>query len=206
MLHPRSLGTGGASPPATRVDLLRGVEMELLSDAALKPWQSERRPRLRSMLSGRTLVGNRLHVERNAVREGAYRRYLTERISQLFVLFPDDHDAPDSVSRMFRHKILIHPTHVPKNLTHNRISRLPFLEFNNNEFLLVAVDCEQIAEEMFRGTPLSIKQVVSAIGLSDRSHFSRDFKTSYGVTPKEFIAQHRTYSRSAGFRPSKSSH
>jgi AraC family transcriptional regulator len=51
----------------------------------------------------------------------------------------------------------------------------------------------QQAEEMFRETSLSLKEVVSAIGLSDRSHFSREFKRLHGVTPKEFIAQQRTY-------------
>jgi AraC family transcriptional regulator len=51
----------------------------------------------------------------------------------------------------------------------------------------------QQAEEMLRETSLSPKEVVSAIGLSDRSHFSREFKRLHGLTPKQFIAQRRTY-------------
>jgi AraC family transcriptional regulator len=51
------------------------------------------------------------------------------------------------------------------------------------------------AEEMLRETSLSLKEVASAIGLSDRSHFSREFKRLHGLTPKEFIAQQRTYSQ-----------
>lgn len=63
------------------------------------------------------------------------------------------------------------------------------------------------ARQMLISTSLSIKEIVSALGLSDRSHFSRNFKTSVGVTPKEFISQHRRYD-SSSFRPtrSKSSH
>jgi AraC-like DNA-binding protein len=49
------------------------------------------------------------------------------------------------------------------------------------------------AEEMLRETSLSLKEVVFAIGLSDRSHFSREFKKLYGLTPKTFIAERRVY-------------
>jgi AraC-like DNA-binding protein len=51
----------------------------------------------------------------------------------------------------------------------------------------------QLAEEMLRKTSLSVKEVVSAVGLKDRSHFSREFKTLHGLTPKEFIMQRRNY-------------
>ncbi len=51
----------------------------------------------------------------------------------------------------------------------------------------------QEAEEMLRKTSLSVKEVVSAVGLSDRSHFSREFKTRHGLAPKAFIAQRRIY-------------
>lgn len=65
----------------------------------------------------------------------------------------------------------------------------------------------QQAEEMFRETSLSVKEVVSAVGLSDCSHFSREFKRRCGLTPKQFIAQRRNYCsdlQAAG--RSKSSH
>jgi AraC-like DNA-binding protein len=53
----------------------------------------------------------------------------------------------------------------------------------------------QHAEEMLRKTSLTVKEVVYAVGLNDRSHFSREFKTLHGLTPKEFIARYRTYVR-----------
>lgn len=49
------------------------------------------------------------------------------------------------------------------------------------------------AEEMFTETLLNLKEVVYAVGLSDRSHFSREFKGLHGLTPKEFISQRRIY-------------
>jgi two-component system, response regulator YesN len=51
----------------------------------------------------------------------------------------------------------------------------------------------QQAEEMCTKTLLSLKEVVFALGLKDRSHFSREFKRLHGLTPKAFIAQRRTY-------------
>jgi AraC-like DNA-binding protein len=51
----------------------------------------------------------------------------------------------------------------------------------------------QQAEELCAKTLLSLKEVVFALGLKDRSHFSREFKRLHGMTPKEFIAQRRSY-------------
>jgi AraC-like DNA-binding protein len=51
----------------------------------------------------------------------------------------------------------------------------------------------QKAEMMFTKTKLSLKEVIYDVGLSDRSHFSREFKRRHGLTPKEFIAQRRSH-------------
>jgi len=44
----------------------------------------------------------------------------------------------------------------------------------------------QHAEELLRSTFLSVKEVAFLSGLEDVSHFVRDFKKRYGVTPSEF--------------------
>jgi len=49
----------------------------------------------------------------------------------------------------------------------------------------------QQAQDMLQNTSLTVKEVVYAVGLSDRSHFSREFKKLHGLTPKEFITQQR---------------
>jgi AraC family transcriptional regulator len=65
----------------------------------------------------------------------------------------------------------------------------------------------QQAQQMLMETSLSVKEVVSAVGLSDRSHFSREFKTLHGLTPKEFILLRRSYRSNLGpLTRSKSSH
>jgi two-component system response regulator YesN len=42
------------------------------------------------------------------------------------------------------------------------------------------------ARELLETTHLSVKEVAAKVGLNDASHFVRDFKTTYGMTPKQF--------------------
>ena len=44
----------------------------------------------------------------------------------------------------------------------------------------------QQAATLLTTTFLSVKEIVRRIGLTDESHFVRDFKRLYGVTPSEF--------------------
>jgi AraC family transcriptional regulator len=45
------------------------------------------------------------------------------------------------------------------------------------------------AQALLESTFLSVKEIMNKIGLSDESHFVRDFKSIYGYTP----VQHRTF-------------
>ena len=40
-------------------------------------------------------------------------------------------------------------------------------------------------------TSLSIQDVMTQVGISDRSHFARDFKRAHGYGPRELRLQHR---------------
>ena len=42
------------------------------------------------------------------------------------------------------------------------------------------------ARDLLESTPLSVKEIRSSVGLSDRSHFTRGFKEAFGVTPFEY--------------------
>ncbi|HEY0761707.1 MAG TPA: AraC family transcriptional regulator [Pyrinomonadaceae bacterium] len=44
----------------------------------------------------------------------------------------------------------------------------------------------QQAATLLTSTFLSVKQIVRNVGLADESHFVRDFKRMYGVTPSEY--------------------
>jgi transcriptional regulator GlxA family with amidase domain len=44
----------------------------------------------------------------------------------------------------------------------------------------------QEAATLLTTTFLSVKEIVRRVGLADESHFVRDFKRHYGVTPSEF--------------------
>jgi two-component system, response regulator YesN len=48
----------------------------------------------------------------------------------------------------------------------------------------------QKAREMLETTPLSVKEIMSGVGILDESHFVRDFKLAYGLPPGKYRAQY----------------
>jgi CheY-like chemotaxis protein/AraC-like DNA-binding protein len=42
------------------------------------------------------------------------------------------------------------------------------------------------AKELLETTFLSVKEIISSIGVNDQSHFIREFKKSYGLTPSQY--------------------
>lgn len=45
------------------------------------------------------------------------------------------------------------------------------------------------AGRLLKTTFLSVKEVMHRIGVSDESHFTRDFKKAYGTTPAQYRSQ-----------------
>jgi len=56
------------------------------------------------------------------------------------------------------------------------------------------------AQALLRSSFLTIKEVTFQSGFTDVSHFVRDFKQCYGVTPSEFRARRGKYRRSISKR------
>ena len=53
------------------------------------------------------------------------------------------------------------------------------------EHFLAQVRLEK-AKGLLEGTFLSVKEIMTEVGVSDAGHFSRGFKTAYGVTPAKW--------------------
>lgn len=47
------------------------------------------------------------------------------------------------------------------------------------------------ARELIKTTHLTMKQVMSRVGVRDRRYFAKDFKRIYGLTPAEYRDRHR---------------
>lgn len=42
------------------------------------------------------------------------------------------------------------------------------------------------ARDLLKTTSLSVKEIRARVGMQDRSHFARQFKKTYGVTPSQY--------------------
>jgi transcriptional regulator GlxA family with amidase domain len=50
------------------------------------------------------------------------------------------------------------------------------------------------AKQLLETTFLSVKQVAATVGLTEVSHFARDFKKAYALTPSEYASLNRKVS------------
>lgn len=48
----------------------------------------------------------------------------------------------------------------------------------------------QKAKELAESTFLNVKQIMDKLGIRDQSHFVRDFKRAYGLTPSQYRASY----------------
>jgi AraC family transcriptional regulator len=48
----------------------------------------------------------------------------------------------------------------------------------------------QKGRELLETTLLSVKEIMHKVGVSDESHFVRDFKLAYGLSPMQYRLQH----------------
>jgi AraC-like DNA-binding protein len=53
----------------------------------------------------------------------------------------------------------------------------------------------QRAKALLEETLFSVKEVMVKVGFNDASHFVRDFRNQYGLTPKKYRSRYRNGSR-----------
>ena len=49
------------------------------------------------------------------------------------------------------------------------------------------------ARELLKRTSLSVQDVMALVGATDASHFSRDFRNHFGMTPREYRREHSSF-------------
>jgi AraC-like DNA-binding protein len=49
----------------------------------------------------------------------------------------------------------------------------------------------QKAKELLENTFLSVKEATVSVGINDESHFVRDFKMNFGLTPSQYRQRYR---------------
>jgi two-component system response regulator YesN len=49
----------------------------------------------------------------------------------------------------------------------------------------------QKAKELLENTFLSVKEITVSVGINDESHFVRDFKKNFGLTPSQYRERYR---------------
>jgi AraC-like DNA-binding protein len=78
------------------------------------------------------------------------------------------------------------------NLSPARLQQLFKLETGCTPVQYLRILRMQRAECLLQSSFLSVKEISFRIGRRDVSHFVRDFKKQYGLTPKKFRARHGT--------------
>ena len=71
-------------------------------------------------------------------------------------------------------------------LSHSRLDYLFRMEFGMSPSQYLKLLRMQKACELLKTSLQSIKQIASMVGYNDDSHFMRDFKKTYGVTPTQY--------------------
>lgn len=72
------------------------------------------------------------------------------------------------------------------NLSRSRLHYLFKAQLGMPTIQYVRMRRRERARELLRTTSLNVKEVRVRVGLHDHSHFARQFKKTYGVTPSEY--------------------
>jgi transcriptional regulator GlxA family with amidase domain len=74
------------------------------------------------------------------------------------------------------------------NLSVSRLHHLFRLEMGTSLASYLRCLRMQKCQELLEATTLSVKEIINNVGINDRSHFDRDFKKAFGLTPIQYRA------------------
>jgi len=98
------------------------------------------------------------------------------RVQQVIIFMEDSLDRHLSVTDFAK----------AVNLSPWRLSHLFKSETNVAPLQYLRTLRMELAKRLLETTFLSVKQVMIEVGLRDESHFARDFRTTYGVSPTRY--------------------
>ena len=101
---------------------------------------------------------------------------MDQRVQQVISLMEDSFDQHLSVTDMAK----------AVNLSSWRLCHIFKSETNVAPLQYLRALRMEHAKRLLETTFLSVKQVMTEVGLSDESHFVRDFEATYGVSPTRF--------------------
>lgn len=82
----------------------------------------------------------------------------------------------------------------PVNLSPSYLRRLFKAEVGMTPFKYMKTLRMERAKHLLETTFLSVKEVMQTVGVNNRSHFIKDFKKLYGLTPTQLRAESNSHS------------
>jgi two-component system response regulator YesN len=101
---------------------------------------------------------------------------MDQRVEQVIILMEDSLDRHLSVTDLAK----------AVNLSPWRLCHIFKSETNVAPLQYLRALRMEHAKRLLETTFLSVKQVMTEVGVTDESHFVRDFKATYGVSPARF--------------------
>lgn len=105
---------------------------------------------------------------------------MDHRVQILIVLIEDDVQNSPSLNELAR---LVH-------LSRSRLNHIFRAETGMSIAQYLKAHRMHRARELFETTFLNVKEIMTVVGLTDLSHFVRDFKKAFGVTPSQYKKCH----------------
>jgi transcriptional regulator GlxA family with amidase domain len=105
---------------------------------------------------------------------------LDERVASAIAIMERQRAEPIGIDELAR-AVNLSPSYLTR-LFHQHVGCAP-AHYDRQQRL-------QRAYELITGSFLSIKEVMAAVGWNDPSHFSRDFRRQFGLSPRALRAAH----------------